>query len=414
MPLDKLNASLVADVARLEEEGRAKAPERIIVGYVPPTGERGPRYRLRGSDRTFIRMNSNSYLSLSHHPALLRAADEAAHEFGAGPGAVRFIDGTAQPHVDLEARIAAFVGRPSAKVFNSAYTTALGLAIALAGPETYWIGDTLNHNCIIRAMRVANVPSPQRAIYGHNDIGDLERHLSAVPSAMRRVVVIFDGIFSMRGDHAPLDRIERLAAAHHDRFRDGVVTVMDDSHGIAAYGATGRGTEEHCGARADVFIGTFGKAFGVNGGFVSGSPELVEAVRQKADTYIYTNPLGAADAAAAIAAIGIADGDEGQRRLADVGVRTRQFRTGLERLGFESIPGPHPVVPLVVRDTDRVRTMVRGLFDRGILAVGLTFPVVPRGDETIRFQINAAHTQADIEEVLGALAELRSEKAKHG
>jgi glycine C-acetyltransferase len=219
--------------------------------------------------------------------------------------------------------------------------------------------------------------------------------------------VIFDGIFSMRGDHAPLDRIERLVAAHQGRFRDGVVTVMDDSHGIAAYGATGRGTEEHCGARADVFIGTLGKAFGVNGGFVAGSPELIEAVRQKADTYIYTNPLGAADCAAAIAAVGIADGDEGRRRLSDLAARTRQFRTGLERLGFESIPGPHPVVPLVVRDTDRVRTMVRGLFDRGILAVGLTFPVVPKGDETIRFQINAAHTEADIDEVLGALAAAR-------
>jgi glycine C-acetyltransferase len=407
MPLDRLNPSLVADVARLEQEGRAKAPERVIVGYVPPAGDRGPRYRLRGSDRTFIRMNSNSYLSLSHHPALLRAADEAAHEFGAGPGAVRFIDGTAQPHVDLETRIAAFVGRRSARIFNSAYTTTLGLAIALAGPDTYWIGDALNHNCIIRAMRIANVPSAQRAIFAHNDVADLERHLAAVPSGMQRVVVIFDGIFSMRGDHAPLDRIDQLAAAHHDRFRDGVVTVMDDSHGIAAYGGTGRGTEEHCGARADVFIGTLGKAFGVNGGFVAGSPELIEAVRQKADTYIYTNPLGAADCAAAIAAVGIADGDEGRRRLSGLAARTRQFRTGLERLGFESIPGPHPVVPLVVRDTDRVRTMVRGLFDRGILAVGLTFPVVPKGDETIRFQINAAHTQADIDEVLGALAALR-------
>jgi glycine C-acetyltransferase len=407
MPLDKLNPSLVADVARLEQEGRAKAPERVIVGYVPPAGDRGPRYRLRGSDRTFIRMNSNSYLSLSHHPSLLRAADEAAHEFGAGPGAVRFIDGTAQPHVDLEARIAAFAGRPSARIFNSAYTTTLGLAITLAGPDTYWIGDALNHNCIIRAMRIANVPSAQRAIFAHNDVADLERHLAAVPSGMQRVVVIFDGIFSMRGDHAPLDRIERLVAAHQGRFRDGVVTVMDDSHGIAAYGATGRGTEEHCGARADVFIGTLGKAFGVNGGFVAGSPELIEAVRQKADTYIYTNPLGAADCAAAIAAVGIADGDEGRRRLSDLAARTRQFRTGLERLGFESIPGPHPVVPLVVRDTDRVRTMVRGLFDRGILAVGLTFPVVPKGDETIRFQINAAHTEADIDEVLGALAAAR-------
>jgi glycine C-acetyltransferase len=403
MSLDKLNAALVADVDKLTREGRAKAPERIIVGYVPASWERGPRYRLQGSDREFLRMNSNSYLSLANHPDVLAAADAAAHRFGAGPGAVRFIDGTFAPHRDLEARIAAFVGRPSARVFNSAYTTTLGLAITLAGPETFWIGDELNHNCIIRAMRIANVPSAQRAIFKHNDLADLAQHLERVPANTGRLIVIFDGIFSMRGDNAPVDAIAALAARHDDRFRDGVITVMDDSHGIGAYGPTGRGTEEHCGARADIFIGTFGKAFGVNGGFAAGSPELVEAMRQKADTYIYTNPLGAADAAAAVSAIDVADGPDGRERLANLAARTAQFRNGLTALGFESIPGPHPVVPLLVRDTDRVRALVAGLYDRGILAVGLTFPVVPKGDETIRFQINAAHTAADIDEVLGAL-----------
>jgi len=407
MSLEKLNASLVADVAALKEEGRAKAPERVIVGYTPASGSRGPRYRLRGSDRDFLRMNSNSYLSLSNHPDVLAAADAASHAFGAGPGAVRFIDGTFAPHEELEARIARFVDRPAARVFNSAYTTVLGLAIALAGPDTFWIGDALNHNCIIRAMRIANVPSAQRAIYKHHDLTDLAQHLARVPDGTGRVVVIFDGIFSMRGDNVPLDRIARLVERYQDRFADGVITVMDDSHGIAAYGQTGRGTEEHCGARVDIFVGTFGKAFGVNGGFVAASAELVEAVRQKADTYIYTNPLGAADAAAAVKAIDVADAAEGRARLAHLQSRTTQFRRGLESLGFESIPGPHPVVPLVVRDTGRVRSMVAGLFDRGILAVGLTYPVVPKGDETIRFQINAAHTESDIDELLGALKELK-------
>jgi glycine C-acetyltransferase len=407
MSLEKLNAALAGEVARLEEEGRAKAPERVIVGYVPATGGRGPRYRLRGTNREYLRMNSNSYLSLSNHPGVLSAADEASHAFGAGPGAVRFIDGTFAPHAALEDRIARFVGRPSARIFNSAYTTVLGLAITLSGQDTWWIGDELNHNCIIRAMRIANVPSSQRAIFKHNDVGDLERRLADVPGQAGRVVVIFDGIFSMRGDHAPLDAIDRLARQHEPRFRDGVVTVMDDSHGIAAYGATGRGTEEHCRTRADIFVGTFGKAFGVNGGFVAGSPELVEAVRQKADTYIYTNPLGAADSAAAIKAVDVADSSEGRARLAHLKARTDQFRSGLEALGFESIAGPHPVVPLLVRDTDRTRAMVRGLFERAILAVGLTFPVVPRGDETIRFQINAAHTASDIDEVLSALDALK-------
>lgn len=408
MSLEKLNSTLVAEVAKLEEEGRAKAPERVIVGYVPASAGRGPRYRLEGSDRDYIRMNSNSYLSLSNHPKVLAAADDASHAFGAGPGAVRFIDGTFAPHRELEERIAEFVDRPAARIFNSAYTTVLGVAITLAGPDTWWIGDELNHNCIIRAMRIANVPSAQRAIFKHNDVADLEEHLARVPDSAGRVIVIFDGIFSMRGDHAPLDRIAEIVSRHESRFRDGVITVMDDSHGIAAYGAGGRGTEAHCGARVDIFVGTFGKAFGVNGGFVAGSRELVEAVRQKADTYIYTNPLGAADCAAAVKAVDVTDSQEGRERLAHLKARTDQFRRGLEDLGFESIAGPHPVVPLMVRDTARCRAMVKGLFDAGILAVGLTFPVVPRGDETIRFQINAAHTEADIKEVLEALAKVRT------
>ena len=403
MPLDRLNPALRLEISALEEEGRAKAPERVISEYLPARGPRGPRYKLAGSELEFLRMNSNSYLSLSTHPDVIAAADTAAHRFGAGPGAVRFIDGTFGPHEELERVIAGFVNRPAARIFNSAYTATLGVGLTLTSKQTYWVGDALNHNCIIRAMRIANVPRERRAIFRHNDMDHLEECLQAVPGGIDRVIVIFDGIFSMRGDFAPVDRIDAIVRRHHERFPQGVATVMDDSHGIGAYGATGRGTDEHCGVQADIMTGTFGKAFGVNGGFVAGSAELVDAIRQKADTYIYTNPLGAADAAAAVAAVRIADGEEGRRRLANLGARTAQFRSGLAALGLESIPGPHPVVPLLVRDTEKARAWVRGLFERGVLAVALTFPVVPRGDETIRFQVNADHTEADIEELLAIL-----------
>jgi glycine C-acetyltransferase len=401
--LEKLNAALAAEVATLENEGRAKAPERIIEAYVPAAGASGPRYLLAGSQRHFIRMNSNSYLSLSNHPKLVAAADAATHEHGVGPGAVRFIDGTFRPHVELERRIAAFVGRPAAKIFNSAYTANLGQALAIAGPRTFWIGDELNHNSIIRAMRISGVPKENRSIYSHNDMDELSRLLEEVPDRMDRVVVIFDGIFSMRGDFAPVDEINCRLAPHRDRFPQGLVTVIDDSHGIGAYGATGRGTEEHAGACADLFIGTFGKAFGVNGGFVSSSPEVIEAIRQKSDTYIYTNPLGVADCAAALAALDIVESDAGRERLRHLHARIAQFRAGIARLGWESIPGPHAVVPLLVRDTQRTRALVKHFFDHRVLVVGLTFPVVPKGSETIRFQINAAHTEADIDEVLSVL-----------
>lgn len=404
MTLERMDRALELELEALKAEGRAKPPERVIVDYIPAAGERGPRYRLEGSEREYIRMNSNSYLSLSHHPAMIEAADAATRRLGVGPGAVRFIDGTFSYHAALEERIARFVGKPAAKIFNSAYTANCGLALAISSKSTYWIGDALNHNSIIRAMRIANVPSANKAIYAHNDMAHLKRCLEAVPAGMARVVVIFDGIFSMRGDCAPVDRIEELVAARRDDFAEGIVTVIDDSHGIGAFGPQGRGTADHTGALPGIVIGTFGKAFGVNGGFVAASPAVIEAVRQKADTYIYTNPLSVADCAAAARAIDICDGPEGRERLAHLAHMVARFRKGIDALGWQSIPGPHPIVPLLVRDTTRTHALVRHLYDQGVLVVGLTFPVVPRGDETIRFQLNAAHTAADVDEVLEALS----------
>lgn len=406
MSLALLDQGLRKEIATLQESGRAKAPERVIVDYIPAHEQWGPRYKLHGSEKEYIRMNSNSYLSLSHHPDVLRAADEASHRFGAGPGAVRFIDGTFQAHIDLEDRIARFCGRPAAKIFNSAYTTNLGLALALQNKKTFWIGDELNHNCIIRAMRIANVPRHHKAIFQHNNMEQLQEAIENVPEGIERVIVIFDGVFSMRGDHAPITEINAILAPHRDRFPEGLVTVVDDSHGIGAYGKTGRGTEEICGEQVDINVGTFGKAFGVNGGFVAASEAVIEAVRQKADTYIYTNPLSVADCAAAKVAVDITDSEEGIRRLQNVQERIGQFRKGLSDLGLESIPGKHPVVPLMVRDTEKTKRMVKGFGENGVLVVGLNFPVVPEGHQTIRFQINAAHTEADIAEVLRILQTL--------
>jgi glycine C-acetyltransferase len=403
MSLQKLNAALVATVESLTQEGRAKAPERIIEGYVAPRDGLGPRYRLRGSSQEFLRMNSNSYLSMSHHPEMIEAADVASREFGVGPGAVRFIDGSFSAHIELEERIAAFMGKPAAKIFNSAYTANLGLALAIQNKKTYWVGDALNHNCIIRAMRISNVPSAHKGIYAHNDMEHLRRCLENVPDGVTRCVVIFDGIFSMRGDNAPMAEIDAICSDYRDRFEEGLITVVDDSHGIGAYGKTGRGTIEHCKTQADAIVGTFGKAFGVNGGFIASSHEVVEAVRQMSDTYIYTNPLSVADCAAASKSIELIDGPLGAEKLAHLHARIAQFREGVAALGVESIPGPHPVVPLMIRDTERTRSLVQHFFDHGILVVGLAFPVVPKGDDTIRVQINAAHTEADIARVLEVL-----------
>lgn len=403
MSTDKLDTSLTLELNALKKEGRAKPTERVIEHYLPATGEWGPRYKLKGTDNTFIRLNSNSYLALSLHPDLVAAADTATRKFGVGPGAVRFIDGTFVHHARLETRVADFVGKPAAKIFNSAYTSNCGLALCLSNRKTHWIGDQLNHNSIIRAMRISNIPRENKGIFKHNDMADLKRCLDEVDPDIERVIVIFDGIFSMRGDYAPIHDINRICKAYDSRFKDGVITVVDDSHGIGAYGDAGRGTPDFCNAWPDIIVGTFGKAFGVNGGFIAGSESLVESVRQKADTYIYTNPLSVADCAAATAAIDICDSPAGLGLLKALKERTVQFRKGLEQLGKESIPGPHPVVPLLVRDTQKTHDLVKYLFDHGVLVVGLTFPVVPRGDETIRFQINACHTAADIDYVIELL-----------
>ena len=403
MSTNKLDISLANELDALKIEGRAKAPERIIEQYLPPEGEKGPRYKLVGSDLKFIRLNSNSYLSLSNHKELAAAADKATEKFGVGPGAVRFIDGTFIHHDNLEKRVAKFVEKPAAKIFNSAYTSNCGLALAISNKKTHWIGDQLNHNSIIRAMRISNIPSANKGIFKHNDMADLERCLKEVPQSIERVMVIFDGIFSMRGDYAPINEINAICNAYDSKFKDGVITIVDDSHGMGAYGKTGRGTAQFCKALPDIIVGTFGKAFGVNGGFIAASKSIIEAIRQKADTYIYTNPLSVADCAAAIKAIDICDSDEGLALLKDLKERTAQFRKGLERMKKESIPGPHPVVPLMVRDTKKTHDLVKYLFDHGVLVVGLTFPVVPKGDETIRFQINACHTSADIEYIIELL-----------
>jgi glycine C-acetyltransferase len=217
-------------------------------------------------------------------------------------------------------------------------------------------------------------------------------------------VVVTDGVFSMRGDNADLAALQEVARAHDEGFPENVVVVVDDSHGVAAYGSTGRGTEEVTGSvPADVLIGTLGKGFGVNGGYVAGSEVLISFLREKAPMYIYSNPITMGEAAASIAAVDVVDSGEGITMLGHLAAMTARFESGLDDLGLETIPGPHPVVPLMVRGTERTSALVKHLFANGILATGLNFPVVPKGDEEIRFQVNADHTQEDIDLVLRVL-----------
>jgi glycine C-acetyltransferase len=405
MPLDRVTDVLRAQIAELEARGTAKGAETVVTGVIPPTGERGPRFLLEGEGtREFIRMNSNSYLGLSLRPELIEAEEAAVRAYGTGPGAVRFISGTYAPHIELERKLAAFHGREAAMIFSSAYATVMGTLTPLITRETMVISDELNHNSIINAIRLSR--PLDKSVYPHNDLQALEEQIVGAKGRAKRVMVITDGIFSMRGDHAPLAEIMEIARRHDHEFLENILVVVDDSHGVGAFGKTGRGTEEYTASPpADILIGTLGKAFGVNGGYVVSNAQVIRYLRETAPFYIYSNPITPGEAQAAVAGLEILDSPQGRELMDRLRALTKRFESGLVAAGFEVIPGEHPVVPLLVRDTAKTRELVRHLHDHGILATGLAYPVVPQGDEKIRFQVNADHTEADIDRVLAVLRE---------
>ncbi|MGH8945879.1 MAG: aminotransferase class I/II-fold pyridoxal phosphate-dependent enzyme [Acidimicrobiia bacterium] len=402
MAHDRLDDALRSELAELSSSGTAKGAEKVITGVMGPQAGLGPRYLLDGEDGGFVRMNSNSYLGLSRHPSVIDAEERASREHGAGPGAVRFISGTYQPHVDLEARLAGFHSRAASGTFSSAYAAVLSTLASLVTPETMVFSDEHNHNCIINALRMTRPAS--REVYPNLAYHALDSALGEAKGQARRAIVVTDGVFSMRGDHADLSSIAEIAARHDGSYPENVVVVVDDSHGVGAFGETGRGTEEVSGGSCDVLIGTLGKAFGVNGGYLVASAPVAGYVREKGPMYVYSNPITPGEAAAAETAVSIVDSPEGIELLAHLGQMTKRFETGLVSVGFETIPGPHPVVPVMVRDTARTASLVDHLFRHKVLATGLNYPVVPKGDEEIRFQVSADHTSADIDYVLEVLA----------
>ncbi|MDW7772159.1 MAG: aminotransferase class I/II-fold pyridoxal phosphate-dependent enzyme [Desulfobulbaceae bacterium] len=402
MTVEKLNHLLHDFLTELEAGGTRKGAEHIITGFKQAEGGSGPRCLLAGfGQRLFLRMNSNSYLGLSFHPRVIAAEEKAARVFGTGPGAVRFISGTYAPHIELENRLAAFHGRPAAMIYSAAYAAVMGVLPPLINEDTIVLSDALNHNCIINAMRLARPAG--KIIYRHLDMNDLENRIKTCAGQAGRLLVVTDGIFSMRGDHAPLHEITAICRQYEENFNEGIITVVDDSHGVGAFGETGRGVEEYTGARADILVATLGKAFGVNGGYVAADRNVIDYLRETSPFYVYSNPITPSEAAAASEALALVDGSEGKKHLAVLRQMTGRLQEGLALLGLETIAGEHPIVPLMIRDSGRTAALVQYLFEKNILVTGLNYPVVPKGDEEIRFQVSAGHTEKDIDYVLSVL-----------
>ncbi len=412
MPSNRVKKILSQELDDLREKGIHTGTETVVTGIKKSQGDKGIRLFIQGcGDREFIRMNSNSYLGMGLRKEVLDVQEKTAEGLGAGPGAGRSLSGTYQAHVQLEKRLARFHNKEAGMIFSSAYATVVGALAALISRDTIVFSDELNHNCIINGIRLAG--PKDKKIYSHNNMEELHSCLKESLGAGKRAIIVTDGIFSMRGEYAPLQEIADLAERYDSEFEEGILTIVDDSHGVGAIGETGRGTMEITGEdRIDILIATLGKALGVNGGYLVSDAKIVEYLKQRAPFYVYSNPISPAEASAALKSLEILDSEIGRKLLKDLREKTGYFRKGLTDLGYEVIQAEHPIVPLMIRDTKGTKELVKYLKDNDIFTAGIFYPIVPRGDELIRFQISADHTKYDLDFVLSVLKQYKEKKSK--
>jgi glycine C-acetyltransferase len=383
---------LRADTERLKADGLYKA-ERVIV-----TPQRA---RIEVQDRgEVLNLCANNYLGLADHPKLLEAAKAALDRWGFGLASVRFICGTQQLHKDLEARISAFLETDDTILYSSCFDANGGLFETLLGEEDVVISDALNHASIIDGIRLSKA---RRLRYANNDMADLEAKLKDAAGARTRLIAT-DGVFSMDGITANLQAICDLA----DKY--GALVMVDDSHAVGFVGARGRGTPELCGVmgRVDIITGTLGKALGgASGGYTSGRREIVEWLRQRSRPYLFSNTLAPVVAATSLAVFDLLDGEEGQRRRETLRAHGARFRAGMEELGYELVPGDHPIIPVMLGDAKLASRLADQLLAEGVYVIGFSYPVVPMGQARIRTQMSAALSDADIDRALAAFKKVK-------
>jgi glycine C-acetyltransferase len=375
-----LRDDLVGTLAEVREAGLYKSELEI-------TTPQGAHVDVTGHGE-LLNLCGNNYLGLANHPEIVAAAHDALDRWGYGMASVRFICGTQALHRELEERLSEFLGTDDTILYSSCFDANGGLFEALLGEEDAVISDQLNHASIIDGIRLCKA---RRLRYANGDMDELEARLAEAADARYRLIAT-DGVFSMDGYLAQLDRICELAERHD------ALVMVDDSHAVGVVGPGGRGTPEHHGVseRVDIVTGTLGKAIGgASGGYVSARREIVELLRQRSRPYLFSNSVAPPVVAASVRALELIETSAELRdRLRE---NTSHFRARLEELGFDVLPGEHPIVPVMIGDEVAAAAFSARLVDLGVYAVSFSFPVVPRGTARIRTQMSAAHSVEDLD-----------------
>ncbi|MBK7031979.1 MAG: glycine C-acetyltransferase [Ignavibacteria bacterium] len=389
--LDRLRTELTS----IDEAGLYKR-ERII------TSHQGPEITVAGRSEPVLNFCANNYLGLSSHPDVISAAKRYLDSHGFGMSSVRFICGTQDIHKELEQKVARFCGTDDTILYAACFDANGGVFEPLLGEEDAIISDSLNHASIIDGVRLCKA---KRYRYESCNMEELESQLKqARADGARTILIATDAVFSMDGTIAPLDKICDLA----DQYQ--ALVMVDECHSMGFMGAHGRGVVEHCGVtgRVDIITGTLGKALGGGiGGFTTGRQEIIDMLRQRSRPYLFSNSLPPSIVGAGIAVMDLLSSTTQLRDTLEE--NTKYFRDGMSKLGFDIVPGTHPITPVMLYDAPLAQAMAEKLLDHGIYVIGFFFPVVPKGKARIRVQVSAAHTRAHLDKAIAAFGAVGKE-----
>ncbi|HBB49616.1 TPA: glycine C-acetyltransferase [Candidatus Nomurabacteria bacterium] len=399
----KLTDDIEKELEMLKNAGKFKVEREL-------DGAQGAEVEITG--RKVLMFAANNYLGLANHPEINRTAKDAIDKYGFGLSSVRFISGTEGIHKVLEKKLSEFLGTEDSILYSTNFMANLGFfatitneALGSAEHIDAIYSDELNHASIIDAFKLCKKESVAKRIYPHGDLAALEKMLEEDRGkGYRFKIIVSDGVFSMEGYLAELPKLKELAEKYE------ALLFVDDAHAIGVLGKTGAGTPEHFGLRGkiDVLSGTFGKALGgAVGGYISGKKEIIELLRQKSRTYLFSNSVPPSVVIASIRALDLLK--EKPELLKNVSENAKYFRDGAKKLGFEVLDGIHPIVPVMLGDAAKTQEMSKKLLEKGLFVVGLWFPVVPEGTARLRFQISAAHTKEQIDHALQILSEVGKE-----